>query len=155
MGLDMYLSASKYVGGWKHSDEEKRKKYAAIREMVGMGDVGCEESPSLTVSVTVAYWRKANAVHAWFVKNVQKGKDDCKTYYVERGRLAELAAVCEKVLANPELAAELLPSQSGFFFGSTAYDEVYLDDLRATVKQIKPLLDEKFERVRFEYHSSW
>ena len=31
-----------------------------------------------------------------------------------------------KVIINPEIAEELLPSQGGFFFGSTDYDEYYL-----------------------------
>ena len=29
------------------------------------------------------YWRKANAIHGWFVKNAQQGIDDCRTYSVD------------------------------------------------------------------------
>ena len=26
------------------------------------------------------YWRKANAIHDWFVDNIQGGEDDCNAY---------------------------------------------------------------------------
>ena len=32
--------------------------------------------------VEVAYWRKANAIHGWFVYNIQDGVDDQNEYYV-------------------------------------------------------------------------
>jgi hypothetical protein len=35
-----------------------------------------------------------------------------------------------KVIADPTVAHELLPTQSGFFFGDTEYDEYYLGDVR-------------------------
>jgi hypothetical protein len=50
----------------------------------------------------------------------------------------------------------LLPTQGGFFFGDTEYNEYYLDDLRQTLRQLEPLLTEKrFEGFSFYYCSSW
>ena len=35
----------------------------------------------------VGYWRKANAIHNWFVNNIQNGKDDCRRYEVSKENL--------------------------------------------------------------------
>ena len=51
----------------------------------------------------VAYWRKANAIHKWFVDNVQKGKDDCKEYRVTRRNLLDLCDLVSDVLDHCEL----------------------------------------------------
>jgi hypothetical protein len=188
MGLDMYLSASRYVGGWKHQTEEERDAYRQTMLASGFGDFRCDESPSISVAVTVAYWRKANAIHKWFVDNCQGGEDNCQRSYVDRGKLQELITLCKQVLdtvetvpgdlddgrtyhsdgtveqhtkpgqvvAQPSVAAKVLPTASGFFFGSTDYDEYYLEDLRDTIKQIEPLLtDERFAGCDFYYRASW
>lgn len=69
-----------------------------------------------------------------------------------------------KEIANPELAQELLPTQQGFFFGSTDYDEWYLADLREYVKQAKEIIKD-YEREKasgtddydlaYYYRASW
>ena len=62
MGLDMYLRAQKYVGGWKHSPEENREEFKAVLSAVGWteGDVS-SESPSVNVSVAKASSNSASA----------------------------------------------------------------------------------------------
>ncbi len=37
--------------------------------------------------IEVGYWRKANQIHNWFVKNVQGGVDDCGYYGVTKEKL--------------------------------------------------------------------
>lgn len=109
----------------------------------------------------VAYWRKQNAIHAWMVKNVQRGIDNCAMYYVGESTLKELLKVCNIVLANPtvENAMELLPTKGGFFFGGTDLEddfemEYYLDGLKYTVGVIKELIkDSKYNY--YYYESSW
>jgi hypothetical protein len=134
----------------------------------------------------VAYWRKVNAVHRWFVDNVQDGTDDCKEYYVGREKLEELLDICRRIweasdLGTPEeqedmlgnsyqayphakvnkhLANELLPPQSGFFFGDTELDQWYLHGIKETIDQLEALLDPdgpfaKGNGWDFEYQSSW
>lgn len=46
----------------------------------------------------VMYWRKANAIHKWFVDNVQDGKDDCGIYEVEWEQLMELRDICKRIV---------------------------------------------------------
>lgn len=103
IGLDQYLRASKYVGAWEHSKDGERKKYNRITKAIGLDDWRCEDSPSLTVNVNVAYWRKANQIHAWFVRNVQEGEDDCGNYYVSREQLVELRDICERIMKSTKL----------------------------------------------------
>ena len=60
------------------------------------------------------------------------------------------------IVADPSIAEELLPTTSGFFFGSTSYDEYYLDDVKYTAELIKDLLNTTdFEKEMVMYHSSW
>ena len=42
----------------------------------------------------VAYWRKANAIHRWFVNNVQDGIDECQETIVTRNQLFTLLQIC-------------------------------------------------------------
>ena len=123
MGLDMYLVGKRYLSGF---DEADKKVAEAVGEMFSElknipGRFGTV-SPVKQVEAEVGYWRKANAVHDWFVKNVQDGEDDCKSYYVSREKLEELRSLCQRVLDDREQARELLPTTQGFFFGSTEYD---------------------------------
>ena len=52
----------------------------------------------------VAYWRKANAIHKWFVDNIQDHQDDCGEYIVPREKLVELLETVEEVLDSTYLA---------------------------------------------------
>ena len=58
-------------------------------------------------------------------------------------------------ITNAEKVEELLPSQGGFFFGSTEYDEYYMQDIENTIEQLEPLLIEDSCGAEFEYSSSW
>ena len=51
----------------------------------------------------LAYWRKANQIHKWFVDNIQEGTDDCGYYKVERKDVERLLAICEEVLGKSVL----------------------------------------------------
>ena len=104
-------------------------------------------------STEIGYWRKANAIHKWFVDICQDGTDNCATYYVGKEDLIALKSLCEDVLLEPERAEELLPTQSGFFFGPTAYDDWYFSDIKETIEIIDWALKQDFDY--FEYHSSW
>lgn len=61
-----------------------------------------------------------------------------------------------KVIEDSSVAEELLPTQSGFFFGGTAYDEWYLDDIKYTIEVIEKILKETdFDTYAVYYVSSW
>lgn len=136
----------------------------------------------------VAYWRKANAVHKWFVDHVQGGEDDCDWHdEVTQDVLEELRDICKEIIEkvvlvngkvengytfeggrkvihyedgktvlNKDVCEELLPSQSGFFFGGTDYDEWYMFDVKKTYDIcVKLLAETDFEHQMLYYSSSW
>ena len=66
MGLDMYLNAKRYVSNYSEADAELRDELDKLEPLAGM--------PIKEIVCEAMYWRKANAIHDWFVKNVQIGR---------------------------------------------------------------------------------
>jgi hypothetical protein len=133
----------------------------AVVKVEGMG---IDTNRVSEVHERVAYWRKANAVHKWFVQNVQDGVDECQlSQPVDLEKLAGLVATCKEILADHSKADQLLTTEDGFFFGGTEYDEWYFDGLQQTVDQLEPLIAQAtaeaskdyFSRGEFRYQSSW
>lgn len=159
----MYLSAKKYIGNWPHSQGGEKKAYADIIRAAGITGLKSPFwSPHLHVEVCVCYWRKANAVHKWFVGKCQDGIDDCKSYYVSREHLEELCSDCQAVLKRKgsrggiAAARKKMPTGAGFFFGETDYDDSYWNMLDDTVQQVRAVLDNKsLAGFEFTYQSSW
>jgi hypothetical protein len=156
MGLDMYLNAKRYMSKYfNEGDEAKMKLIAEVfPELANRKGRFGDASPVKEVSIEAGYWRKANAVHDWFVRNVQEGEDDCGNYPVGREQLGELKELCKQVLEDRERASELLPTTDGFFFGSTEYDQHYFGDLEQTIRIIDECMTLPVE-WEFEYRSSW
>ena len=139
----------------------------------------------------LAYWRKANAIHKWFVDNVQAGEDDCREYKLLKSDLEALHdVVCDvlnnislkngkisqsytykkflwfrykkhnkvkgKVVKNRKYAEKHLPTQEGFFFGSTDYDDCYYNDLVYTKEVLEKILEKyDVDSENIYYSSSW
>ena len=101
MGLDMYLTADRYIGGWEHSAE--RNEFERLVEMFGMEKFVTDASPSAYVKFTVGYWRKANQIHSWFVRECQNDVDECQETEVAIEKLKELRSVCLEVMASTKL----------------------------------------------------
>lgn len=154
MGLDQYLHASRFSFPSPRL-EEYDAEFDAIKKVLGDDAKFLDKSaPAASIEITVGYWRKANAIHKWFVENCQQGIDDCRTAGVDREQLKELKSLCSQVIKTPDKASELLPTQSGFFFGSEDYDEWYTRELRSTINIINKCL-RMGERWNFTYSSSW
>jgi hypothetical protein len=60
-----------------------------------------------------------------------------------------------QVLADHTVAQRLLPTQSGFFFGGTDYDEWYYKSLTEALEKLEPVLDKASDEDVFTYWSSW
>lgn len=58
-----------------------------------------------------------------------------------------------KEIQNAEEIAELLPTESGFFFGSTDYDQYYMNDIDDTIEILEGALKE--EGGDIYYQASW
>ena len=144
----------------------------------------------------VGYWRKANAIHGWFVRELAGGVDECQPIHVSRENLVTLRQLCLEALRDrnvnevPEAPknneinldgshnmaktiADLFATETtiavmerdfddtsdplrptaGFFFGGTAKDEYYYQDLMETINIISQALSGGGDA--FIYQASW
>jgi len=92
--------------------------------------------------VELGYWRKANSIHAYFTRDLE-GNDNMRKIPVKKKDLVDLKERCIKILAGgPDVAKELLPTASGFFWGDTDYGEWYLKDIQDTLNVVSEVLDD-------------
>lgn len=179
MGLDSYLYKRTYISPY----DKDKKLTIKLTEKDGKKNL-IEPEKVRYVEEEIAYWRKANHIHNYFVQHCGDGVDECQVIYVSKADLAELIARCNIILNNKDNitkkeipvtdfngdtrmetvryiknitdAEDLLPTTSGFFFGSTDYDEYYLQDLEKTVELLTPYLEEKDDwSVGYVYQASW
>ena len=190
MGLDMYLEkCNRKMWDYRNLDINDVKVnnptlYEELKPfIIQRGKYIHWES----IFTEIGYWRKANAIHRWFVENVQNGEDDCDYYAVSKEQIKELLEICITIknkskmqkgfvkngetykngmwcpcyeegeyIVNPEIASELLPTQDGFFFGGTAYDQWYMENIKSTIDILTKTLEETdFDREMVVYNSSW
>ena len=171
MGLDMFLNR-KRVLSWE--DQIKMKEEMKI------------ENPVISVEEEVAYWRKANQINKFFMKRdidgegrnakvdindlkellkickrlkrelkLVDGKIHTGTKYTKNG--VEEMYADGKIIANKELAEELLPTEAGFFFGSTDYDEWYYQQIVDTIPVLEKIISEHNDAydMEYSYYASW
>lgn len=59
-------------------------------------------------------------------------------------------------IQNPELARKLLPTTNGFFFGSTDYNQWYMQDIDDTIEIIEKLIEEDPDgNGSYYYNADW
>ena len=197
MGLDMYLRKGKKIPkiSWEEYKKIDRKicnkedDYEKLLEKYKDYVHECGQHIHWnSLFEEVAYWRKANQIHNYFVENVQSGVDDCGEYLVSKENIIDLIEKCLQVIKSTKLvkgkvhsytsynengereehfedgyvledtfiADMVLPTTSGFFFGSTNYDEYYWQDLLFTIKICGDILSNTdFENEYLVYESSW
>lgn len=177
MGLDMYLKKKKYVGlNYDHNVDTSKKTQIIINDEV------IDYSKLIHLEFEAMYWRKASSIHKFFVDNIQDGNDDCKEYEVSKENIELLLNYCKKdvdylnslstvdsvkqensftkekytykIYQDVDESKLNLTTQSGFFFGSTAYDEYYIDSLKKTIENIEKELPD-FDKYEYYYQSSW
>ena len=156
----MYLYKKTYVQNWEHNPPEQHHQIEIKRGGVLREDI----KPNRICYITeqVAYWRKFNALHGWFINNCGGGVDECQDISVDEEKLKELLETLKEVSSNFTKAEELLPPTQGFFFGSDEVDEYYKEEVNSTIKIIEDLLEENEQSKQyglysgdFEYKASW
>lgn len=191
MGLDMYLYRTKKVEGLSAEDYEAvdnavsnvdlkkdfvsiensmdRDKYSPVfAELNEVVKQRGKYSKWCSIFEDIGYWRKANAIHRFFVKETQDDIDECQTSIVPKEVLEDLLDRCKRVLKLKKIylndgiikdgvgAEEILPTTSGFFFGGTEFDEWYFQDVADTKRIItKVLKDTDFDKQVICYRASW
>ena len=138
MGLDMYLTKRTYVQNWDYM-KESEKNHVSVK---GASEKHIKPDRVQYIIEQLCYWRKANHIHKWFVDNVQGGEDDGKEYLVSLPEIKQLMDVCYEVIIDNSKAEELLPTEEGFFWGSTKYDDIYFTQTSHTYKILKELVEE-------------
>lgn len=181
MGLDMYLSKKTYVKNWSHHSPEEKNEVTILQGGQPRKDIKPERVSYIVEEV--AYWRKFNALHGWFVNECADGVDECQEIYVGE-RLDDLLVLLKQVKerldkstlqkkvvqgwngenyevevydCNEEIE-DLLPPTSGFFFGSDEVDEYFKENVDETVEIIENLLKEDEETGShgyYYYRASW
>ena len=156
MGLDMYLEVKVFIGGRYRNTNQVIEIPKDENMFFGNLDLEIPVKMIDTITLLTGVWRKANHIHQYFADKCGNGEDDCREMYVNEKDLEELKDLCKRILKNHELAPSLLPTQEGFFFGSTEYDEYYFSDLEDTIKIINETLKcaEKYEGSIY-YVASW
>lgn len=149
MGLDMYLTTKRYIG--EHITDLP-KNGNEILKLIDDEITFRDKTIGVYIEVNLAYWRKANQIHGWFMDNTKVTEEDVYSE-VSREDLVKLKNVCKEVLEDNDKAEDLLPCQEGFFFGNYEYDEKYFYQLKDTIQFIENILKTDIEV--FEYYASW
>lgn len=163
MGLDQYLIKKTYVHNWSFMSPNELHTITVKKGGKKRKDIKPERISYIIE--TFATWRKFNALHNWFVNNVQNGNDDCKEYYVSNEKLEILLSLLKEIIKfkpskNQKLSVEdldkvntLFPTAAGFFFGGTQYDDYYFYCIEETINILEEIIKE--DNGDFYYHSSW
>ena len=161
MGLDMYLI--------KKKREDKR-----------------EDLWEFPYGTELIYWRKANAIHRFLCDsgreieqevayeisrtNLEDLLDKCneilnvvktKKGTIQNGQRyvnGKWEPILEEgiEIINQEEVAEILPTCSGFFFGSTDYNQWYLEDIKRTKEELESVMkDIDWNNDEVYYLASW
>lgn len=109
--------------------DKYRNKILSIAEI----EAAFESEIKMYYKVHDAYFRKVNFIYAYF-QNILVDE----ICLISADDLAKFIDVCKKTLKENSIAyaKENLPTQSGFFFGSTAYDEWYWNDIKDCISQM-------------------
>lgn len=115
----------------------------------GKDDCGCYEVTKEQLETLLELCMKvklASKLVKGKIKNGYTFKDGKEVPIMEDGEYIE----------DPSTAMELLPSQSGFFFGSIEYDQWYMYDIDYTIEKILEVLrTTDFDKEIVYYTSSW
>ena len=163
MGLDMYFYARKttYKSFSKWDNPERANEVNYPEDLKIFSDYIYDrnfKSVQTETSYQIGYFRKFNALHSYIVKTFADGIDNCQDIYLYKEDVEQIKKILDDVLeANTEeKAKELLPPQSGFFFGGTDYDEYYFEDVKDAADLMQNILDNfDFENYQLVYEASW
>lgn len=164
MGLDMYFYARKSTyksfSKWDKPDRADETNYP--EDLKTFSDYIYDrnfKSVETEIRYQIGYFRKFNALHSYIVKTFAEGIDNCQDIILYKEDVEQIKKVLDDVLnahQRVEKAKELLPTQSGFFFGGTDYDEFYFEDVKDAADLMQNFLDNfDFEKYQLVYRASW
>ena len=93
----------------------------------------------------IGYFRKVNFLVSFFEDYGEV--ENLKPLKIEKSWVKDLIDCCDEVLKDNSKADELLPTTSGFFFGSTEYDERYFYYVEKVKNFCENFLIKEFENL--------
>lgn len=158
MGLDMFIykvrKTDHSVKELSKLDNNPKEDDPAIAEFLPLY-TPFESMPDYkSIFKQVAYWRKFNALHQWFVTHVQLGIDNCNLYELDQDVLRSCHDILEEAFYKKN--HYILPPTQGFFWGSTEIDDYYWNNVEEAIQTISHLIDDTdWATERLFYQSSW
>ena len=158
MGLDMYLlKRNKHqkhdysniveIGYWRKANSIH--KWFVDNCQDGVDDCQCYQVRKTDIEILLNRCKEVRASISFVEREVED-----VVGYNENGEIRKKFK--RKFVKNPYICDELLPTQSGFFFGSIEYDEYYAEDIDNTIKILEDVLAETdFQNEVIFYESSW
>ena len=99
-------------------------------------------------------FRKHNYLFAWVETRIGE-IENCKHYKLKKSDIEELLNSVNEVLADHSKASELLPTQAGFFFGNTEYNEYYFEDLEYARDNLSEMLADWVKNEKATFWAWW
>ena len=148
------------------NEETRQKIYNILKpyiiwEFEGKGLLECDDSKlAYCVNEIIdsyarhsdMYYHKVNFLYAYFGEKLED-----EMCLVTREEVEDIIDRANKVLLahDEELSAELLPTQGGFFFGSTDYGEWYYKDVEDVLTQFTKFLEDWTDDTIAYAYFSW
>ena len=103
--------------------------------------------------IEYSYYRKFNALQGYFERH--DGLESGGRIHIDAERADEIYRLLNEVCIQPDRASELLPTQSGFFYGSTEYDQLYFSDVQFAEKDFYHAKYIDYDRYDLYFTSNW
>lgn len=101
-------------------------------------------------------YRKSNWLREWMCQNTELTQyDNRKEVMLDWDNVEELCNACEKVIYDPTLAEEEIPTCGGVYFGPTNYGRLYFTQVNRARIELNRLLINKDNIKSISYYDSW
>lgn len=108
-----------------------------------------------TLMTEVWEGRKENHIQRAIEEITGQTVENCDYLFLTRKHVEQLVEKLQSVHADHELAQVVLPTQAGFFFGGTQYDEWYFRDIEQELEDFTKILNEWDDHARYAYWAWW
>lgn len=140
MGLDMFLDRVIYVGG----QYDFNKVTGEINLSLHGKELKLPAKEIAYIACPAIRWRKAYAIHQWFIENVMEYAEPLVSYPVEIDTLLRLRDELMEALENRECDASVaeysFPCEEGDY--DEKYGEDYWNDLEDALVQVSKVISE-------------
>ena len=156
MGLDIYFGRAKKA---TYNDVVRHNKELAVK-IDSLYEKNTPESIAEAVNLRgeyqpvledVLYFRKVNFLLPFFGY-----EENMSDVIIPKEEVEQLVYNCKLVLNGDGVAEDLLPTEGGFFFGGTEYDDVYTQRVMFVLKSFNDLLETfDFDKNYLIMHCWW